>query len=181
MEELKNNLFALLKKTERFTKTDNLYLFKGGFFLTLSSVATGALSFVMAITLGWLLPKEVYGNYKYLFSILGIVALFTLGGMDTAVTQAVARGQDGSFRIGFRKKLIFSLLGTLTAIAIAVFYFAQGKDLIAYGSLVVGAFLPLWGPFGLYPAYFIGKGQFRNITKANVGVQALVALSIIIT
>lgn len=181
MEELKNNLFTLLKKAEKYTKTDNLYLFRGGFFLTLSSVATGILSFLMAIALGWLLPKEVYGNYKYLFSVLGIIALFTLGGMDTAVTQAVARGQDGSFRIGFRKKFLFSFLGTLTAIAIATFYFTQGKDLIAYGSLIVGAFLPLWGPFGLYPAYFVGKGQFRNITKTNVGVQTLVALSIIIT
>jgi O-antigen/teichoic acid export membrane protein len=179
MEELKNNLFGLLKKAEKYTKTDNLYLFKGGFFLTLSSVGTGILSFIMAIILGWLLPKEVYGNYKYLFSILGIIALFTLGGMDTAVTQAVARGQDGSFRTGFRKKLIFSFLGTLTAIAIAVFYFTQGKLLIGYGALLMGAFLPLWGPFGLYPAYFVGKGEFKNITKANVGSQALVAISVI--
>jgi len=181
MEELKNNLFALLKKAERFTKTDNLYLFRGGFFLTLSSITTGALSFIMAIVLGWLLPKEVYGNYKYLFSILGIVALFTLGGMDTAVTQAIARGQDGSFRMGFRKKLLFSFLGTITAIGIAIFYFNQDKSMIGYGALLMGAFLPLWGPFGLFPAYFVGKGQFRNITKANVGIQTLVAISVITT
>jgi len=179
MEEIKNNLFALLKKAECFTKTDNLYIFKGGFFLTLSSVSTGALSFIIAVSLGWLLPKEVYGNYKYLFSILGVVALFTLGGMDTAVTQAIARGQDGSFRSGFRKKFLFSLLGTITAIGIAIFYFNQGKTMIGYGALLMGAFLPLWGPFGLFSAYFVGKGQFRNITKTNISSQALVAISVI--
>lgn len=181
MDELKNNLFDLLKRAEKFTKSDNLYIFKGGFFLTLSSVSTGALSFIMAVVLGWLLPKEVYGNYKYLFSILGVIALFTLSGMDAAVTQAVARGQDGSFRVGLRRKIIFSFLGSLTAIGIAVYYFAKGQPLIGYGSLLMGAFLPLWGPFGLYPSYFIGKGKFHNITRANVGIQTMVALTVIIT
>ena len=151
----------LLRWSEKYMKTDMVYLAKGGFWLTLGQIVSVATGLLLVIAFANLLPKDVYGNYKFILSLAGIISAFTLTGMDVAVTQAVARGADGAFRTGFRVQLKWSLLILLAALFGAVYYEIQGNRITAISLLIVGACAPIIESCSLSGAYLNGKKDFR--------------------
>ena len=149
-------------------KTDMVYLAKGGFWLTLGQVVATASGLLLVIGFANLVPKDVYGNYKLILSLAGMLAAFTLTGMGTAVTQAVARGADGVFRTAFWVELRWSALIVLAALAGAIYYFVNGNRVIAISLLIVGVCAPIIESTSLYGDFLNGKKDFR--TGALYGV-----------
>ena len=103
-EGLQERLIRVLRWSEKYTKTDMVYLAHGTFWLSSSSIITGAVSFVLALAFANLLTKDAYGTYKYILTLFGILCVACLRGMDTAVTQGAARGNDGTVVSGLRSK-----------------------------------------------------------------------------
>ena len=87
MEKIKIKAYNLLRWSEKWTKTDMIYLARGGFWLTLGQVISSLSAFLLAIAFANLLPKETYGEYKYILSIASILAIPTLTGMAFLKTQ----------------------------------------------------------------------------------------------
>jgi hypothetical protein len=75
VQEFKTLAYRLLRRGERYTGTDNVYLAKGGFFLTLASFMASASSLVLAILFARLVDKSIYGTYQYLLSWGAILAI----------------------------------------------------------------------------------------------------------
>ena len=84
----------LLRRTEKITKTDMVYLSKGSFWLLLNQGLGSLLGFITAVALANLLPKEEYGIYKYLLSIAALCSIATMPGFSSAVVQAVGAGKS---------------------------------------------------------------------------------------
>lgn len=145
-------------------KTDMLYLAKGGFWLSVGQAAATASGLLLVIGFANLVPKEVYGSYKYVLSVAGIIAAFTLTGMDVAIAQAVARGSEGALRTGVRVQLRWSAFMVLAALAAAAYYYANGNRVLAACLLIVGAFSPVIESASLAGAYLNGKKDFRTST-----------------
>jgi short subunit fatty acids transporter len=68
----KSKLISLLRKSEKYTKTDMVYLLKGGFWLNLNNVISSGLSFVLSILFAKYVSKEAYGSYQFLISFASI-------------------------------------------------------------------------------------------------------------
>src|SRR5690606_7328003 len=96
INHVKTRLYKLLRWSERYTKTDMVYLARGGTWLTLGTIAATALAFISALVFANFLPKDVYGTYSFVLSMAAILAIPTLHGMMTATARAVARGYDGT-------------------------------------------------------------------------------------
>jgi len=75
---------------------DNYFLTQGSY-LSIGHVISIICGFLLSIAFARFLPKEIYGQYRYILSVVAILAIFTLPGLKTAITQAVARGFEGSF------------------------------------------------------------------------------------
>ena len=58
---LKQTIFRMLRWSERFTKTDMVYLAKGSFWMMAKQVGVSIISFGLAIAFANLLPQETYG------------------------------------------------------------------------------------------------------------------------
>ena len=137
MEFLRNKVYKGLRASEKYTQTDMVYLAKGGFWLNSAQVLTALSSFLLALLFARLIPKEVYGNYKYILSLAGIAATFSLTGISAGILQAVARGYTGTF-IQATKVLVkwnslifvFSLIG-------ALYYFSNGNSTLGYGFIII--------------------------------------------
>lgn len=156
------NLRRTLRWSERYTKTDMLYLARGSFWLSLGQMVSMIVGFALSVTFANLIPKDVYGNYKFVFSIAGFLSAFTLTTMGTAITQAVARGFEGAFARGFRTYLAWSIPSVLAAFALAGYYLLQGNTGVGYSLIIVAIFSPLLYGFNLYDAYLQGKRDFRR-------------------
>ena len=168
MNWLKNAVLKVLKWLEGHTKTDMTYLAKGGFWLLLGQfVATGS-AFLASVAFANLLAPEIFGVYKFILSINSLVLISTLSGMDSAITQSVARGFDGTLNVGVRTKIKWGALGTLTSFGIALYYFMQGNMLLAISFSVAAVFVPFTESFDMYDSFLAGKQLFGVQTRYNI-------------
>lgn len=177
---LKQKTYNFLKWTEKWTKTDMIYLAKGGFWLSLGQAVSSISAFLLAIAFANFLPQETYGQYKYILSIAGLLAIPTLSGMNTALVQAVARGYEGSIVPAFKTKVRWGLLGGLAGIVLAGYYFFQGNTTLSIAFLITAIFVPFMDPLGVYGAYFSGRKMFKQSTRLSV-ITKIIATAIMAT
>lgn len=160
MQRMKDMLYRLLRRSESIFKTDMVYLARGTFWLsagqTLSSVAT----FLLAIAFANLLPKETYGTYKYILSIVGILAITNLRGMMTAIVQAVARGHEGVLIPVLRERIRWGSLGGIASAVIGIYYYFNGNFTLAISFGLIAVFIPFFDSFEIYDSYLQGKKLF---------------------
>ena len=115
MERILQKASKGLRFLERYTKTDMVYLAKNSFWMNSNTVITSGFSFILSIAFAHLVSKETYGVYQFLISISSIIGGLTLIGMNSAVTQAVARGFEGVLRESVKVQLKFGLLSSARA------------------------------------------------------------------
>lgn len=153
---------------ERFLRTDIHYLIKGTFWLSLSRVVGVGVAFGLSILYARYLPKEFYGDYRYIMSVVGALGIFALPGMATIITRSIARGFEGTFRKG--SSLIFSSSFGITfiGIGIAAWFYTYGNNALAAGFLIAALFVPFAEGLGNWRAYFDGRKEFQKKTGFNI-------------
>lgn len=156
----KNKVYNFLRRSQKYTGTDNVYLAKGGFWLIFGQMISMAIAFFSAVAFANLLNPTVYGDYKYVLSIAELLEITTLVGVGTAINQAVARNLEGSFYTGFKTKLKWGVLGSLIALGVAVYYFLKGNIILPLPLVVVAVFLPLLNASHVFTAFLGGKKLF---------------------
>jgi len=181
IEKIKIVAYRLLKKSEKWTKTDMIYLAKGGFWLTLGQGVSSVSSFLLAIAFANLLPKETYGTYKYIMSIVSLLAIPTLAGMNTAIVQAVARGYEGSVIPAFKTKVKWGLLGGLASLILATYYYFQGNNILTIAFLISSIFIPFMDSLLIYDSYLNGKKDFKGLSNYNIFTKIISTIALILT
>lgn len=179
MEKFKYKAISILRRSEKYVKTDMVYLVGGGFWLTIGQIVASGATFITSIAFANLLPPETYGIYKYLLSITSILTLTTLTGMDSSVMQAVARGYDGSLSLGVRAKIRWGILGTLASLLIALYYYTQGNSILALSFCIISIFTPFYEAFDMYNSFLFGKKLFNIQTKYSI-IRKIITLVVII-
>jgi len=162
LASLKKKIVVILRWSEKYTKTDMVYLAGGGAWLGLGYAIQVASGLILAVAFANFLPKESFGTYQFILSMAGILSVFTLSGMGVAITRAVALGDNGALRSGFRTKLAWNIGIAIASGAVALYYFINGNNELALGFLIVGAFSPFIEGFNLYQPFLIGKEYFKE-------------------
>ncbi len=180
MGKIKNHIHHILRWIEKYTKTDMLYLAHGSFWSTLSQVVVSITVFISAIIISNILPKEVYGEYKYVLATVAILSTFSLSGLGSAIFQSVANGYDGAIYDGFKKNMRWSILMFIGAFVLAAYYFAMHNYTLAFGVLIGGCLSPLLVSANLADAFLTAKKDFARsaiyfgIIETTVSAVALV-------
>ncbi len=157
---------GILSKISGVIHIDLTYYLGGGVWLTLSTGVALISSFALSALFARFTSKEFYGQYKFVFSLLSLLAIFSLPGMDTAVTQSIAQGYKNSFLKATQEKLRWSLVGCIGLIVTAIYYFHHQKNLGWVFILALPLFILVYGlPIG--PA-FIGRKQFKIFGIYNI-------------
>ncbi len=165
IKKIKEKIYNLLRWSEKYTKTDMVYLAHGGFWLSFGQIISSLSSFLLAIAFANLLPKETYGNYKYILSIASILSISTLSGMSTSITRSIARGFDNSFIPALKTRITWGIFGAIGSILLASYYLINHNFNLAISFLIIAAFIPLDDPFQMYNSLLQGKKLFKKSTK----------------
>ncbi|MFH1759254.1 MAG: oligosaccharide flippase family protein [Patescibacteria group bacterium] len=168
-----------IAQIERFVKTDISYLARGGFWLSANQVAVSLIGLGLAVGFANLLPKEVYGTYRYILSLAGILSAFALSGMGTAVAQAVARSFDGTVKAAFKSRLLWGQLVLLLALSGSAYYWFNNNYALAISLVFVGIFLPLIESGNLYYYLLIGKQYFKKLVVYEVIYRLITAVALL--
>ncbi|MEK7482357.1 MAG: oligosaccharide flippase family protein [Patescibacteria group bacterium] len=168
IKNIKFKLFGLLKKTEKYTGTDNVYIAKGGLWLTFNQLSGLVILSALAVAWARLVPPEIYGQYKFVLSMAGLLLVFCLPGIDASLTQAVARGFDGTILPAIKTKFRWSVLAMLGGLAIASYYWLRGNQTLGICFLIAGLLSPILNNLQIYNDYLAGKKRFDLQAKYSL-------------
>lgn len=170
MERMQYRAIQALRWSEKYTKTDMVYLMQAGLWTNLNLVITTLLGLLLSIAFANFLSPQTYGMYQYLLSLAGVVTAFSLTGMNTAVGQAVSRGYEGTLRVVVRAQLQWAIVPSLVCLAVAGYYFWHGTLELGFGLVFIALLTPLVNLSGVYGAYITGKKAFRIHFYFTTGV-----------
>jgi O-antigen/teichoic acid export membrane protein len=164
---LKNTLYNLLRWSEKYTKTDMVYLAKNSFWLNTNTIVATLLAFLLSVLFSRYISKDIYGTYQFLISIGSIIASLTLVGMNNAVTQAVARGFDGTVKTSVKEQFRFAVIPTIVGLAISFYYIIYSNYTLSISIAIIALILPISNSFNTWSAFLYGKKNFKSLFLFN--------------
>ncbi len=185
MYSLKSRLHRILKWIERYTKMDMVYLARGSFWSVAGQISASLIALTLSVAMARYVPKDIYGQYKYVLAIVSTLSAFSLSGIGTAVLQSVARGLDGALADGFKANLRWSFAIFIGAFALGGYYLIAGNFILGLGILIGGTVTPFLGSFNLYSPFLSGKKEFAlqawyaDFVTNIVPAVALIAVALI--
>ncbi len=180
-KKLKTKLTQILVWSQKYTKTDMVYLARGGFWLSLGQVIISLSSLVSAIAFANLLLPETYGTFKFVISFVGILSIPTLSGMNTALIRTVAKGNEGTLFPILKTKMKWGVLGALGSILVAIYYFYQENNILGFSFLLISVFIPFLASLEVWMHYLNGKKNFKPLAKYKSSTKVLAVLIMIST
>lgn len=169
----------LVSEIDKRLQLDIRYYVRNSAYLIIVEGVTVLLGLASSIAFARLLPREIYGQYNYILSILGILAISTLTGMNTAITQAVARGYDGVLTQGTKVRIKWGFLGSIAAFSIGVYYYFNGSLPLAMCFMIAAPLLPFFYSFATFNPFLEGKKNFKEASKYQ-GIIKFVSVSAVI-
>ena len=161
---LEYHIQRALTYAERLFKTDVRYLLKGGFWGVVGQTASSLSALALSVIFSRMLPKEVYGEYKYVLAFISVLGALSLSGLSTSVFQSAARGFGGALPEGFWTNLRWSVAVFFSALVGAAYYFYTGQPALGIAILVGGCFSPIIASGNLYSSLLSGKKDFRRFS-----------------
>ncbi|MFN3188082.1 MAG: oligosaccharide flippase family protein [Candidatus Paceibacteria bacterium] len=165
---MKTRLITLLRWSEKYTKTDMVYLAKGGSWLLLSQGLLFILSFALLWVFANLMSQELYGQYRFLITVVGLLAITSLPGMNTAVIRSVARGTSGIIKRVIKTRILYGLLGSIAALIGASYYYYQGDSTLGNLFILIALFVPFYDSYAIFEAHLIGLKNYSSLTYTTV-------------
>jgi len=161
-------------RLEKYLQLDLDYYIKNSFYLILARGTVMAVGLLLSIVFARLVGQEVYGQWNYLLSIIGICAVFSMPGMNTAITQSVATGQERILFTATKSRFKWSLLGSLVIIGVGIYYTLTGEVELGKGFIAASLLFPFFQNFESYAAFLSGKKQFDTLAKYRIITQLAV-------
>ncbi len=177
--KIKNKTKKFLLWSQKYTRLDMVYIASSGFWTTASFGINTLLSVGLTFVFANFIPKETYGLYKYIMSLSGALAFLTFSGMNTAVTQAVAHGQDGVLPYALKFQLKWNLLFMLASSLMGGYYFMHENHILGMSLLILGFTFPFISAFNTYGAFLIGKKDFKRSSLWGVLASAIYNITMI--
>lgn len=178
LSALQEKVRQALRWSERYTKTDMVYLAGNGFWLAAGQVTIGLTALGLSSAFAHFVPKDVYGNYRFLLSVFWILTAFSLTGVSVALTRAVARGDRGAYSAAIRLSLIWGIPMLLIGFGTSIYYFVNANAMLGWGCLVIALIGPLMQSAYLYGSFLEGKRAFRENAVAGITLNLVPALGI---
>jgi len=133
----------------------------------------------VTIVFARLAPKEVFGQYTFILAILGIIALFSIPGLNNAVLRSTARGNEGNYEKAVKTSFLWSLLGIPALLGLGAYYYYFDSAVIGFGFMVCSVFFPFIYAPNTWDSFLIGKKRFDLRARWGIIQSAISAAAII--
>lgn len=164
---MREKFIAFLRSTEKYTKTDMVYFFRGNAWLNINRFLSIANGLVLSIAFAHLLTKEAYGTYTFVLALAGLFSMPLTTGLGAGIFKSVSRGNDSAVFEGLRRLRPWSVIGGGTLVVLGGYYFFVGNSVLAVAFALSGVLLPLSVSTGIAKAYLNSKGDFQMATVFN--------------
>jgi O-antigen/teichoic acid export membrane protein len=164
LASLKKKIVVILRWSEKYTKTDMVYLAGGGAWLGFSQLISSIGALVLTLVLANMLSPEIYGEYRFLMSGFLMLIVFALPGMQTALLESTPKGFKKNIATAFREMMRFGFIGSAVSLLVALYYFTQDNISLSLGFAVIALALPFFNSSSAYLFYLKALKEFKKVT-----------------
>lgn len=172
-EKKRKALSVLVKKTGDRIGIDLLYFLRNGFWVTLRQGVGSVMGLLLMIVFARLATQEVFGQYQFILSILAVVSIFSIPGLNTSIIRSAAKGYDGDYPEAVRTSFFWSLLGIPALLVIGGYYFVYQNYLVGISLMVASVFFPFLYASNTWDYFLQGKGRFDIAAKFS-SIQSII-------
>jgi O-antigen/teichoic acid export membrane protein len=162
----------------RAMRTDLRSLARAGSWMTISQAITSLIAFGLSILFARFFPKEEFGVYRYVLSVVGLASAFSLTGLSTAIVPTVASGNEGLFRRSFWLSVRWSIPAMLCSGTMSAYYFINGNQTLGWSLLIASVLQPMINAALLFRSYLNGKQYYKTLAVSNVIMVLIPALAL---
>lgn len=160
--EVKQRIYALLRQTEKYTKTDMVYFFSGNVWTNLGRVIALGTGLVLTVSFANLLTPEAFGTYQYVIAAASLVGAFSLNNMSGSLMRAVAQGKQHVTPAVVRAMTLWSIPASVVTCGISAYYFYQDNSMLGFSFLFIAAFNLASNGYGLAKSVILAKAEFKK-------------------
>lgn len=156
---------------------DSHYYAKNGALVVVGHSVTVLRGFVTGYIVARFFNQEVYGQYQFMLSVLGMFSVFALSGMAHSVTRAWARG-DAFSVWGVQKPQIASTLAVSGILLASIPFLSQfGREDLSSMFIASALLFPL-APVAMvrFGGYTVGKARFDVALRVTIISSVLMIL-----
>lgn len=129
------------------------------------------LGILRSVAFARMATPEVYGQYNYVLSIIGMVGILSLPGLNTALVESVARGHGDSVFVAARTRIRWGLLSALACSGVAIYQAVVEQNItVAIAIFAGGLLIPPTVSSSTALQYYNGRKRFDLISRINVGI-----------
>lgn len=151
----------------------------GGAWLSGANMITGAISLAQVAVLGYVLSQYEYGYFRYVISLLGLLSVFTVPGMTTAVYRTFAKNESTSIVKTTLARIGVGFIGSLFLLGIV--YLSIGDQQVHFhDGVLLAIFFPFLESLTTYEAVLLAKRQYRSLATITVLQRLANAVTIIL-
>ncbi len=162
MDSAKTRFYKLVRWSEQYTKTNTAFVFSTGWWSATAQVASACASLALALVVAHFVPKEQYGEYQFIISVISTLSIFSLSGIGNAVLQSVAHGFDQSLIDGVHLNLKWSAGVAIAGSAVGLYYLYHGNSAIGLAIIIGSILSPIAVSLNLHGWFLSGKGDARR-------------------
>ena len=111
--------------------------------------------------------KEVYGQYLFLISIIGLFSLFAVPGFRTVIIRSVSQGYEGVYQKGTRIGFLWSILGVPVITTIGLYYYIYNNHVLGIALIACAFLTPFYNSLQTWSAYLKGRRMFKQLFWFN--------------
>jgi O-antigen/teichoic acid export membrane protein len=179
LRNTKEKWIKMLRWSEKYTKTDMVYFFKGNFWLNVNRASSVINGLALSVAFAHLLTKETYGTYAFALAVLGVFSMPQTTGLGNGIVKGVARGNHHVVFEGLRKVLPWSILGAIALGLIGVYYYVMGNFTLGVCFFVGALVLPIAIMNSAAKSFFLAKGNFQFPARFNLIRTPIMTLTLI--
>jgi O-antigen/teichoic acid export membrane protein len=148
------------------------HLTKNGLLLLFGEAANALAALALGYAFANLLPKETFGQYKYLLSVVSVLGAFSLSGLAVALSRSAARGYDAALRRVFTVHLLSHGPMALATLATSGYYYLKGNHEFGLGLGIAALAQPIINSAMLCLPFLQSKEQYgrASLSAAAFGL-----------
>jgi O-antigen/teichoic acid export membrane protein len=165
-----------------FEKSFNLdfsYFFKNGFWFFLAQLFTISKGLILSVLFANYLDKSIFGAYTLILSILSILLVFSLIGLNSSVIRSTSRGFDGNYFKSLLLSFKWSFFGSFFLFLFYIYSLFFNVIFESNIALFLLFIFPLYAISNYYSFFLNGKKLFKKTLFFRTIVEILTTLSIL--
>ena len=83
-----------------------------------------------------MVTREVFGEYQFVLSVLAIISILSIPGLNISLIRSVARGYEGDYKKVVKVSFKWSLLGVPVLLMVGSYYYLHQRQLLGIALMI---------------------------------------------